>query len=340
MHRSKPDTYQPPYPAFQQDQAPAQPDFVMAMLGIQSGSKTDVSAIKSALLELCRSQEAGTPAHMEAASHVDAQGCRNDVFMPYWKTKSDMGTFFARADVAALLMQPLTGDIGLWAERLAAPTTSLDANNARPDVRYGIARYSSPREEQYHSYMGSMRDRVPDYLAGKANGEKTGLSPQPAVQSAGRVLAIQNLPHNVCFIRGAFSWQEADDVEQSAFMNKMMPVYREGAEYLRDNPVESGCISMRMADSVQLDEDNGLQSEILGWFIRLEELERWTRQHPRHLAIMKTIYGYMEEFAFKPKLHMGHEVVVVPQGQAQMIYNNCHPQTGFLPFFPADELTL
>lgn len=340
MLRSKPDSYQPPYPAFQQDQSPDQPDFVMAMLGVQANVESPPPALVAELLALCRQQGTGSPAHVEAVSHVDAHGYRNDVFLPYWKTMGQMAAFFTRVDVAEFLMQPLDGETGLWAERLAAPTTSLDANNARPDVQYGIARYSLPREEQYHAYMGSMRDRVPDYLAGKANGDDAKLALQGDVESKGRVLAITDLPHNLCFIRGAFAWQDAGEEEQAAFMNRMMPVYREGAEYLRDNPVESGCISMRMADTVPMDEDSGLQSEILGWFIRLEALERWTRHHPRHLAIMKTIYGYMEEFSFKPKLHLGHEVVVIPHGQAQMLYNNCHPQTGFLPFFPADELIL
>lgn len=335
MERSKPASFQPPYPAFQQDQTPDRPDYVMAMLGVQSADGTDSALVVDYLHALCTDDKAGQPNHVEAAWHMDAQGYRNDVLMPYWHEQAHMEAFFTRSDVARFLTQPLASDVGLWAERLAAPTTSLDANNARPDVDYGIARYSAPREEQYHAYMGSMRDRVPDYLAGTANGAAFRLEHQDNVDSKGHVRAITSLPHNLCFIRGAFAWKEAGAEEQTAFMNKMMPVYREGAEYLRDNPIESGCISMRMAQSVQLGADNGLQSEILGWFTRLEELERWTRHHPRHLAIMKTIMGYMHEFDFKPKLHLGHEVVVVPGGQAQMLYNNCHPDTGFLPFFPS-----
>ncbi|MEM7569732.1 MAG: phenylacetaldoxime dehydratase family protein [Pseudomonadota bacterium] len=339
MQRSQPETYEAPYPAFQQYQEPSRPDYVMAMIGIQSAPGANGETLRDAMFALCQAHGDGAPAHTEAATHEDAQGARNHVLMPYFHTQNDMAAFFARADVAEALMQPLSGDIGLWAEQLAAPTTALDANNARPDVAYGIARYSTAREEQYHAYMGSMRDRVPDYLAGKANGAPAQLAAQPAPQSKGQVLAISALPHNLCFIRGAFAWKDADPAEQAAFMEQMMPVYREGAHYLRDNPIESGCISMRMADSVQLEGDNRLQSEILGWFLRLEDLERWTRSHPRHLAIMKTIYRYMGDFNFKPKLHLGHEVVVIPQGQAKMLYNNCHPQTGFLPFFPAHVLT-
>lgn len=53
---------------------------------------------------------------------------------------------------------------------------------------------------------------------------------------------------------------------------------------------------------------------------------------------MQSIVGYMQQFNFKPRLNMGHEVVVIPQGQAQLEYSNCHPRTGFLPFFEAESV--
>ncbi|MEM6833184.1 MAG: phenylacetaldoxime dehydratase family protein [Pseudomonadota bacterium] len=336
MQRSKPNTYTPPYPAFQQLQPSTQPDFVMAMLGVQT--KTAERTLFSNLLDCLEQTGAGQPLHIEYGQQDDAQGFQNDILMPYWRTREDMEDFFGRNDVIRLLKTPLTGTVGLWAEQLAAPTTALDANNARPDVDYGIARYSEPKEEQYHAYMGSMRDRVPDFLAGTSDAEPLGLTRQAKRQTHGAVLEITDLPHNLCFIRGAFAWQEAGQEEQEAYLEKMWPVYRDGAEYLRDNPIESGCISMRMIEEKPLHQNTGIQSGILGWFLTLTELERWTRSHPRHLAIMKTIMAYMKEFAFKPKLHLGHEVVVVPQGQAKMVYNNCHEDTGFLPFFPSQVI--
>ncbi|HVW68484.1 MAG TPA: phenylacetaldoxime dehydratase family protein, partial [Steroidobacteraceae bacterium] len=81
--------------------------------------------------------------------------------------------------------------------------------------------------------------------------------------------------------------------------------------------------------------DNGVQVESLGWFLTLRDLEHWTHHHPRHVAIMKNIMAYMQRFDFKPRLNLGHEVIVVPRGQAEFEYSNCHPGTGFLPFFPA-----
>lgn len=336
--RSKPDSFQPPYPAFQQHQKPDRPDIVMAMIGVQSPSKDGGAELFEYLHAMLTRREAGQAEHVEAAWHQDVMRHYNHILMPYWKTRQDMAAFCTRPDVVALLKTPLEGEIGLWAEQIAAPTTALDANNARPDVRYGIARNSEPKEEQYHAYMGSMRDRVPDFLSGKSNGHAQALKRRPDAASRGAVLEITDLPHNLCFIRGAFSWNQAEAAEQRVFLEKMWPVYEEGADYLRDNGEESGCISMRMAQDIQLADDTGIQSEVLGWFTCLEELERWTRHHPRHLAIMKNIYAYMEQFHFKPKLHMGHEVMVIPQDGADMIYNNCHHETGFLPFFSSARI--
>lgn len=338
MKRSQPDTYEPPYPAFQQMQSKDRPDIVLAMLGVQSREKDGGAALFEEIHELLNRQLPGNPDHVEAAWHQDANQLYNQILIAYWPKKKDMATFFDRDDVSAVLTVPLDGKIGLWVERLAAPTTALDANNARPDCCYGISRYSEPKEEQYHAYMGSMRDRVPDFLAGKSDGPAKSLKPVNNPESYGAVLEISDLPNNLCFIRGAFAWKDAEPDEQRVFMEKMWPVYEEGAEYLRDNVQESGCISMRMAEDIQLGEDTGIQSEVLGWFISLGELERWTREHPRHLAIMKAIYGYMDQFDFKPKLHMGHEVMVIPESQAQMLYNNCHPGTGFLQFYQAIQV--
>jgi hypothetical protein len=119
-------------------------------------------------------------------------------------------------------------------------------------------------------------------------------------------------------------------------MEQMYPVYKDGSDYLSENPLESNCISMRLIDEVRDTFDNGVQSESLGWFLTLKDLESWTHRHPRHLAIMSNIMGYMERFNFKPRLNLGHEVIVVPQGQAAFEYCNCHPDTGFLPFFASE----
>lgn len=334
MKRLKPDDYEPPYPAFQAHPRAGYEQVALAMLGVQAASGANGDALLHAFQHLLATDAPGRPLHVEWGSHIDTAGHRNDVLLPYWQSPALMSAFWARADVQARLAQPLEGGVGWWRETLAAPTSSLDANYSISDVRYGISRYSEMRLERFHAYFGSMRDRVPDFHAGLADGASGQLVRREPVASRGRRLRIVELPDKLCFIRAAFAWEAAEPEEQRVFRDEMYPVYKEGSDYLSEHPLEANCISMRMIDEQREEHDNGVQSESLGWFLTLADLERWTHHHPRHQAIMRNIMGYMQRFDFKPRLNLGHEVLVVPQGQAEFEYCNCHPDTGFLPFFP------
>jgi len=333
--RSKPADYQPPYPAYSRRPSPDMPDVVLALFAVQvHRGDADGKGVESAIQQLLNREAEGRPLHVDKSRFVDAQGAENVIFMPYWATKDVQALFWKRSDVVAFVQAPMSGGVGWWVESFHAPATSLDANYAISDVRYGIGRHSEMEVEQYHAYMGSMRDRVPDYLHGKADAQpgQLQLLDNPP-QSIGATIRLSSLPDKLCFIRSGFAWKDALAEEQEAYMRDMLPVYEEGANYLRDNPLESNCISMRMTDELNEEFDTGVQSNSIGWFLSLKDLERWVRSHPRHLAIMKTIMGYMARFNFKPKLNLGHEVIVVPQGQLTCIYANCHAQTGFLPYF-------
>jgi aldoxime dehydratase len=331
---SKPANYVPPYPAYQVQDNPKRPDIVLGMIAVQARNGSDTRPMKRSIRQLLLADGAGRPLHFDQSSHTDSNGAFNHIFMPYWARAEDQSAFWARKDVADFCTVGVTGDVGWWSESFFAPTTSLDGNYAICDVKYGIGRHSEMKVEQYHGYMGSMRDRVPDYLSGKADGAVSQLLPlDPAPDTLSKTVRINELPHNLCFIRSGFAWKDATPEEQAVFERDMMPVYQDGADYLRDSALESNCISMRKTDEIHDDADNGVQSNAIGWFLGLGDLERWTREHPRHLAIMKTIMGYMAQFNFEPKLNLGHEVVVIPKGQLSCLYANCHPQTGFLPYF-------
>lgn len=333
--RSKSADYQPPYPAYSRRSSPETPDVVLALFAVQAHrSDADGEILETAIRKLLTKVAEGQPLHIDKSRFTDALGAENVIFMPYWATKEDQATFWERPDVVAFIGTPVSGNAGWWVESFHAPTTSLDANYAISDIRYGIGRHSDMEVEQYHAYMGSMRDRVPDYLHGKADAQPNQLQLLDAPSwRPGATIRLSALPDKLCFIRGGFAWKDALPEEQEAYMRDMLPVYEEGANYLRDNPIESNCVSMRMTEELNEDFDTGVQSNAIGWFLSLKDLERWVRSHPRHLAIMKTIMEYMANFNFKPKLNLGHEVIVVPKGQLTCIYANCHAKTGFLPYF-------
>lgn len=330
--RLKSADYQPPYPAFTAYQPADRPDVVMALMAVQSRG-ADRSAIEAQLRQLLEGQ-VGRPLQVDKSQYVDVQGADHLLFLVYWATREDQAAFWTRPDVAEFVNRPVTGDVGWWFESFHAPTTSLDANYATADIRYGIGHHSELKVEQHHAYMGSMRHRTPDFQEGKSDSTAGPIQRLTAsAETLGKTIRISRLPEKLCFIRNGTAWKDAGEEEQAVYRRDMMPVYEEGAKYLRDNPLESNCYSMRITDEVHEEFDNGVQSNALAWFRSLADLETWVRCHPKHLAIMKTIMEYMVKFDFKPKLNLGHEVVVVPAGQLTCVYANCHDETGFLPYF-------
>lgn len=339
MKRSRPDTYQPPYPAYQSHFTGDRPDYVMAMIGVQSLDSNAGKEVSEQLLSLLSADVEAKPSHVERGVQTDAFHHTNDVFIPYWHTRQNMSAFWERPDVKTWLETPLSGPVGWWRESIVAPVTSLDGNYSVEKIHYGVGRYVEQKVEQFHAYFGSMRDRVTDFLSGKADGAEAQLRKKNGFASAGKRLRVTDLPDKLCFIRGPFGWDKATPEEQQAFIDDMLPVFKTGADYLRDNPVDSNCISMRFLDEIDMGLDNGVQVEILGWFLTLKDLERWTHHHPTHLAIYRGVFEYMKRFDFQAKLNLGHEVIVVPSGGALLEYCNCHPDTGFLPFFESVEIS-
>jgi phenylacetaldoxime dehydratase/aldoxime dehydratase len=334
MRRSRPDDYAPPYPAHTSRYPPDQTECVYAQVGVQSLDAALSATRFEDWLRLARADGAGQPRHVEIGWQLDAAGFRNDVAMLYWKQAADMERFWLRSDVAAWLDAPPAGPVGWWREALHAPVTSLDANYSLERATWGSGRDVPQTVEQFHGYYGSMRDRTTDFLAGAADGEAARIGFGPPAESHGCRLRVR-APDKVCFIRAAFGWDQALPEEQSAFMEQMFPVYRTGAEYLRDHPLETNCISARMIEEVHVGGSNFVQSETLAWFLTLKDLERWTHHHPTHAAIYAGVFKLMHQFDFRMRLNLGHEVLVVPEGQLLLEYANCHPGTGFLPFFPA-----
>lgn len=330
--RSRPDDFAPPYPAFTSRYPADQPECVFAQVGVQSREPQAGAALFNSLLSLVHQSGAGKPQHAEIGWHEDSAGYRNDVALLYWKHAAQMDDFWARDDIRGWLNRPPRGPVGWWRESLHAATRALDANYSIEKATWGSGRYVPQTCEQFHGYYGSMRDRTPAFLEGVADGVPGQLVARSGVDSIGKRLRV-HAPDKVCFIRGAFGWDQALPEEQRTFMDEMFPVYKAGADYLRDHSQETNCISARMLEEIHTDGSNFVQSETIAWFLTLADLERWTHHHPTHAAIYAGVFRLMQKYDFKMRLNLGHEVVVVPQGQTLLEYSNCHPGTGFLPFF-------
>ncbi|MEM9750212.1 MAG: phenylacetaldoxime dehydratase family protein [Pseudomonadota bacterium] len=338
MKKSKPENFEPPYDAYTSVYPAEQVDITLAMVGVQFKPDDDAEATKL-LDEITNSMDAGaqSPLHVERAREFDAFGYVNDILLGYWRHEADHAAWRESPDVLAWRKTPRSGAVGLWFEAFTAPTDNLDPNYSLEDIQWGSGRHTEQKWERYHSYFGSMRDRIPKGHSGELDPEDRELMDRARADSFKKRLTV-TAPDGLCFIRGAFGWEQATDEEQASFIEDMFPVYKTGAHYLRDHPKETNCISLRFSSETENGLRNGVQHESLGWFMSLKDLERWAHSHPTHLAIFKGTFDYMNKHSFNPKLNLGHEVFIVPAGRSLLEYVNCHPQTGFLRFFEAKEL--
>lgn len=332
-NRSKSETYEPPYEVYTSIFPDGWSEYALVMTGIQSRDGAGSGDLVSRLRQLL-ALESG-PLHTEEVQTEHFNGRQDYLFLSYWRDGSEQKRWLAERDVSSFFNQPLQGAVGLWRESVVAPIAYLDPAGFKDRHEWGLGRHVKQEWERYHAYYGSMRDRMPHGHEPSIEGQSITLTTQPAVESRGKRLLIDNLPHNLCLIRGVFGWKEAAEAEREIFLDEMLPVYKRGVEYLRDHPIESSCITMHICDEVPTAHHNGIDAESIGWFTSLGELERWTHRHATHAAIFQKSLEIATRFNFKLTLNFGHEVIVVPKGGCAALYNNCDPATGFLPYFPA-----
>jgi hypothetical protein len=331
----RPPDFEPPYPAFTCALFNLQPDATLAQIGLQYRAD-DPPAVSTALqaeIERCLEGDK-SPWRWERCTHVDVQGFRNDILLAYWHEQGDFLAWRQRSDVKAWAdsIQP----VGVWIEALTCPVPQMETSYSNAAPSWGLAQRCPVHLDPDHGYFGSMRDRIPAAEDQGLPGELRRLPAADLVQQTfGRRLGV-TLPDNTCFIRTVQGWEDCDARQQADFLATMMPVYRAGVGYLRDNPRDTNCVGARLVD--MLDPSAQIQTQTLAWFLGLEDLERWAHEHPTHHAILSGMSGFAERFDLDIQVVLGHEVYVVPRDCSHIEYVNCHPQTGFLRFFPARPL--
>jgi hypothetical protein len=331
--RSKPETFEPPYPAHTTVFPAGWTDFALCLFGVQAAPGADPAPLMRELETVLAHTPA--PLHYERCRDTDPAGYLNEIYLVYWRSGGDFDAWRANPIVAAFLARPLSGPAGLWQESMVAPTGNLDPNGMLPRHEWGIGRHLPQQWERYHSYYGSMRDRMAGGRTAEIDGTVSPLS-RRKTDSFGHRLTIRPI-HNLCFIRSIVGWENARPHEQEAFMTEVLPNYLAGVAYLRGQSEHASCISARAAETVPSGLASGVQAETLAWFTSLAALEAWTHGHPTHAAIHGSVFKFAQTYGFDIQLNLGHEVAIVPKEGFRAIYNNCHPDTGFLPFFETED---
>ena len=336
--KNMPKNWDPPYPAWSAEFAPDVRVVVVGYFAAQFKNNS-INAFKEWMQAALSLDNA--PLHNLRGSYVDVEGYTNYVYICYWTSQESYDKWIASPWVAEWWDddERLNGDVGYWREVIFAPMERLETLFSSEDVA-GMATLSSrvTGPVQEHAYWGAMRDRMPasEYndFSSKIGDKLTYVT---QVESKGRHIRISP-PENVCLIRSAQNWTQCKDGELELYLNDVHPVLIEGMNFIRDNPLDTGCISCRLMD--ELTESGEKQAKTFGmaYFLTMGHLEAWVRSHPTHLAIFGSFHKMVKQLDFQLDLKLWHEVIILPQGPHVFEYVNCHEKTGLVPFFsPVEE---
>ncbi len=334
-----PKNWEPPYPAWSAEFAPDVRVVVVGYFAAQF-KNSSIDDFRNWIQTALSADNA--PLYHLHASYLDVEGYTNYVYICYWTSQESYNNWTASPQVAEWWNDDthFNGEAGYWREVIFAPMERLETLFSSEDVT-GMAtlasRVTGPVQE--HAYWGAMRDRMP---ASEYNdfSSKTGarLTYVPRVESKGKHIRI-TAPENICLIRSAQNWTQCKDGELELYLNDVHPVLIEGMNFIRDNPLDTGCISCRLMD--ELTESGEKQAKTFGmaYFLTMGHLEAWVRSHPTHLAIFGSFHKMVKQLDFQLDLRLWHEVIVLPEGPHVFEYVNCHEKTGLLPFFsPVDGM--
>lgn len=328
-----PEGWEPPVPAHS---AVITGWTTVAYYGVQSsdGPATSVVADFRTWIVAAVSNEHG-PDRVEWAEFTDATGAYTWMAIGYWV--DDRATFdrWSASDEHEDYWaddRRLTERGGVFREVFHAPADRIESLLSQPDIHAGVAGAVHGRRGPIaeHNYWGGMRDRLAaaasDPLEPEPTTGATDASPASGTGERVRVPGVANL----AVIRSGQLTGDLEGDEREFYEKRVNPALEGGMRYLRDHPVESGCISCRYMRETGPDGSPTARTFGLAAFGSLRQLEEWAEHHPSHLKIFNEFLAMAERLGGAIRLRLWHEVAVLTREDQYFEYVNCHPGTGML----------
>lgn len=278
--------------------------------------------------------ECGPDSH-ELMRHVDDAGKVNSIVVAYWTdpTRYAVWKYTHAFNVWFNSRERENGPHGYWRETLIVPYDRMETIYSEPYYRAGVAKTRGCELEPMYTagYFGAMRDRLPvsaiDRLL-SPYGEDVPLASFDE-QCAQRIRL--EVPHNVVSIRSGQYWQQAPADQFDDYLNNLQPKLDVGMQYLQDNAVATGCLSLRSMINLDEDGDELAETSKHGYFLSLAHLESWAAGHKSHLDIYRHALAMRKKHGAARAVVTWHEVFVLSVSPS-FEYINCHPHTGLLRF--------
>lgn len=309
----------------------------MLVLGCQyaADAKDVKPAFKATLKDVFA--HSGAPLHHDQAIFYDDQGFQTVFAVCYWQNEEAFAIWQAKFDTWWSEQDPTAMAHGMWIESFSVPPAYRETNVFKEYIR-GLSACPMSRIEAMDEsgYWGAARDR---FAASGYDNFKPGvdveLDFQPARDTVGKRIVINDIPDNMCVIRSGVTWDNCGPEQLNSYETNLKPKLDAGMDYLRGNPEDTGCCSLRQV--ICMDEAGAELKEAysLGVFLTYGHLERWAHDHPTHLAIYTRALAERKKYQEDLELLTYHEIYVL-NDDVRCEYLNCHPQTGLLPFFAND----
>lgn len=334
---STPPGFNPPFPAYTARFPKHAKELVMAVIGAQYKSRDhdDGQAIKkvSSYTTSVVVPEDCHPGFQELAASTDRRGYHNIAVLSYWSSKAAYDKWTEMSGFEKW-WQGLTpeGQSHGWFREVFFPTMdrfeTVFSNNEVPEgaahMREGIS-----GAIQEHVYWGSMRDRMPLSQTDELVGDKYATTSKG--DTTKKRVSVRG-KKNLAVIRSGQDWSDTLPDERKLYVETMHPTLEKGMNFLRDSGDEVGCYDCRFMGIVdpvtgEIGKDRTFG---LAYFDDMKSLERWSREHPTHMAIFGGFLKYAKTLDNNVTLRLFHEVLVLAPEQQLFEYVGCHEASGML----------
>jgi hypothetical protein len=278
------------------------------------------------------------PPVVEHLAYVDPEDAHCDVYLAFWTDRESheqwMGGTEFRGWWSAI---PLRGPVGVWREIIHADKDYYQYGAGVPE-KGGMSALGELVPCDKFGYWGGYRDRIPASTRDDFAPELKTIPQRAARDTLGKRLRVVT-PDNLCFIREGQGWDNAGPDERRIWKEQMESVVERWVSTLRDNPADTGCLSLRFCREVDLRTKALLEKQSqIAFLLSLAHIERAARTTPTHLSLKQTFTDIYAEPKFEPRMHVWVEMLIVKRGQLINEYVHCHPMTGLLPYFEPTEV--